>query len=85
VSIDRAPQPFEDFTMVSNDFLQDGRLSYLARGLLTAIVSRPDERASAASLVAGGKESLEEVQAALDELVAAGYLNCDVECADVTP
>jgi hypothetical protein len=75
----------EPSLIIDHATIRDDRLSYRARGILTMILSQPDERASAASLVAGGKESLEEVQEALDELVATGYLNRDVECADVAP
>lgn len=50
-------------------------MSYRAQGVLTALLSRPDDwRASAARLAAKRKEGRDAVEAALRELDALGYL-----------
>jgi hypothetical protein len=73
----------KDFTVLSNDLIQYDQLSYLVRGLLASILSHPDDRASASVLAAGGKESLEEILKALEELTSVGYLTSNTECPDM--
>lgn len=75
MSIVRAPRQDKGFTIVRDAVARDTRLSYRARGVLIAILSRPDGwRTDAATLSAEGKEGREAIRAALRELEECGYL-----------
>lgn len=75
VSIVRAPRPDSRFLIVRNSVAQDERLSYRARGLLVAILSRPDHwRVDSTQLAREAKEGRDAVRSALKELETCGYL-----------
>ena len=71
-----------NFTIIPNETLRDDRLSYLARGVLAEILSRPDDwSATVADLAARARgvrgdrgEGRDTVGAAFRELQEAGYL-----------
>jgi hypothetical protein len=73
--IRRAARPTTRYTVLSNDVLLDTRLSYRARGVLVAILARPDNwRIRSEQLAIEGREGRDAVRAALTELKDHGYL-----------
>src|SRR4051812_24076434 len=73
--IRRAPRPSRDFLIIRNSTVQDPNLSLKAVGLLTRILSRPDNwRIDRDSLAAECGEGTAAIRSALTELAAAGYL-----------
>jgi hypothetical protein len=75
MSIIRAPRPEQNYTTVSNAIIRDSRLSYRARGVLIAILSRPNHwRTDAPQLAMDGKEGRDAIRTALAELQETGYI-----------
>ncbi|MBR5365326.1 MAG: helix-turn-helix domain-containing protein [Clostridia bacterium] len=65
----------KDYTVMSNAHLKDTRLSLKAKGLLSYMLSLPDDwKFSTRGLVAHCREGADAVRVALKELEAAGYL-----------
>lgn len=75
MTIRRSAAAGDQVAVLQRAALQDSRLSYRARGVLVAVLSRPvDWRTSARQLAAEGREGREAVAAALAELEEFGYL-----------
>lgn len=73
--IRRGPRPTSNFTVIRNELGLDSRLSYRARGVLIAILVRPDNwKTSAQALSRQGVEGRDAIRSALRELENAGYL-----------
>ncbi|WP_328344736.1 helix-turn-helix domain-containing protein [Micromonospora sp. NBC_00421] len=75
--IKRSPLPTRDFFILRNAVARDKRISYVARGILSDVVSRPDNwRITAESLAASTVkgEGIKTIRRALNELEKAGYL-----------
>lgn len=71
----RAEKPNTHYTVLRNSVVRDTNLSYKARGILAAILSRPDNwRTSSEALAAEGAEGRFAVLSGLKELEEAGYL-----------
>lgn len=65
----------EKYTIVSNSFLQDKRLSLKAKGLLTLMLSLPEDwNYSVKGLISFCKDGKDSVNSALKELEIAGYI-----------
>lgn len=74
--IRRAARPQANYTVLQNAVLLDQRLSYRARGLLCAILARPDNwKVRADQLAREGSEGRGAVLTALKELRTVGYLH----------
>lgn len=64
-----------NFTIMSNDIIDDSRLSYRALGLLTFLLSKPDGwETDSERLSDGRKEGRDALRTSLSDLEAAGYL-----------
>lgn len=74
--IKRGPKPTRDFLILRNEVARDRKLSFLARGLLASILSRPNNWKFSAERLAAetDKEGVKAIRTALRELEAAGYL-----------
>jgi hypothetical protein len=65
----------ERFTIVSNATVRDKKLSFRARGVLTWLLSQPDDwRCDATVIAANGTEGRDAVRTALRELKDLGYI-----------
>lgn len=70
----------DNFTIISNNWLRDERLSFKARGLLAYIESHSiDWKINVGWLVAHSVEGKEAIRSALAELELHGYLNREQE------
>lgn len=75
MAIIRGSRPSDRFVQMANAAAQDERLSYRARGMLVALLSRPPGwKTSSNQLAKQGKEGRDAVQSALRELEKFGYL-----------
>lgn len=73
--IKRGARASDNFAQISNQILQDERLSYRARGIAASMLSRPPGwTTSSERLAQGGAEGREAVRSALKELEKFGYL-----------
>lgn len=72
----RGSRPADQFAQISNQALEDARLSYRARGLLAYMLSRPEGWTTDATRLAAGKstEGRGAILTALKELENHGYL-----------
>lgn len=71
----RAARPEAHFVMIRNAVARDENLSFRARGVLVAILSRPDDWSiSAENLAREGQESVKMIYRVLKELENAGYV-----------
>ena len=75
----------KDYTVMSNCHLRDDRLSLKAKGLMSVVLSLPDDwNYSISGLVSICKESETSVKSALDELKKHGYLVIDKKMPNET-
>lgn len=73
--IQRGPRRADNFTILSNEVLNDSRLSFRARGVLIWLLSKPADWRTRSDAIAGQTpEGRESVRAAMRELEAIGYL-----------
>ena len=74
--IKRSPRPETHYLIVSNQVVRDTGLSFKARGILTYLLSMPDNWKVSASAIAraSDKDGRESILTGLKELEGAGYL-----------
>ncbi|MGW0043497.1 replication protein [Rhodococcus sp. NPDC003348] len=74
--IQRGPRRADNFTILSNEVLNDNRLSYRARGVLMWLLSKPaDWRTRSESIAAQSpREGRDAIRTAMRELEEFGYL-----------
>lgn len=71
----RGPLPADNYTLVSNDWARDPKLSLKAKGLLLAISShKQGYRLTIQQLIAQNRDGRDGIYAGLRELVDAGYM-----------
>lgn len=76
--IRRSERPDGHYTVIRNHVLRDSRLSFRARGVLCALLSRPDNwTVRAEQLAAEAQEGRDAVRAALRELREYGYIRLE--------
>lgn len=64
-----------NYVVIDNRPIEDDRLSWKARGLLTYLLSKPDGwKVMVAQLVSAGPDGRQAVESGLSELKAAGYI-----------
>lgn len=64
-----------NYTSISNGFLQDNSLSFEARGLGASLLSRPDDwEININALMAEGNIGRDKVRKIINELIQAGYM-----------
>src|SRR5437868_13640081 len=75
MSIRRAMLPVDRFTLISNRWLRDERLSWKARGILGWLASHQvGFKVSEGTIIRAAPEGRDSVRAGLGELEAFGYL-----------
>ena len=73
----------QDYTVMSNFHLKDRNLSLKSKGLLSLILSLPEDwNYTTRGLAAICKEGVDSIGTALKELESAGYIkrNCSIPC-----
>lgn len=71
----RGRRPNQTYTVIANEPINSGQLSFRALGVLVHILSKPDDwRTSSAHLARRGKEGRDAIRKAITELEAAGYI-----------
>jgi len=71
----RGTIPADEFTIISNAWLRDARLSWRAKGLLVYIASHaPGYRLTMEQMITEGTDQRDAVRSTLKELETAGYL-----------
>lgn len=73
--IRRSPRPQRNYTVIHNEVIRDGRLSWKARGLLIFLLSQPDDwHTSASRLARQSPDGRAAILSGLHELELAGYI-----------
>ena len=71
----RSSRPRDNFTIISNDVINDQRLSFKARGLLIYLLSKPDAwRTTTAHLASVSPNGIDAVKTGMKELQQVGYI-----------
>lgn len=76
VAIYRGSRPTDGFVQIKNSAMEDGRLSFKARGLLAYLLSRPEGWSTSIDRLVHGAErdGRESIRTGLKELEELGYL-----------